>query len=137
MKKILPLFALFFLISQWSWAQADQDTRSNRLKTLEIAYLSRELNLSPSEAEKFWPVYNKYSDEMKGVMKNRESGDVIERQQQMLDIRKKYKADFNRILSADRTNKLFEAEVRFREMVKRELQERREMQQNRLRRGNR
>lgn len=137
MKKILPLFTLLFLISQWSWAQADQDTRSNRLKTLEIAYLSRELNLSPSEAEKFWPVYNKYSDEMKGVMKNRENGDVIERQQQMLDIRKKYKADFNRILSADRTNRLFEAEMRFREMVKRELQERREMQQNRLRRGNR
>jgi hypothetical protein len=137
MKKIIPLIAICILMTQLAFAQAEGDPRGSRLKTLEIAYLSRELNLTPAEAEKFWPVYYKYSDEMKSTQKNREGGDVIERQQQMLDIRKKYKADFTRILSAERTNKLFEAEVRFRELVKRELQERRQMQQNRLRKGNR
>jgi primase-polymerase (primpol)-like protein len=50
--------------------------------------------------------------------------DVLDKQQQVLDIRKKYKNDFTKIIGADRTNKLFEAEMRFREMVKRELQNR-------------
>ncbi len=109
--------------------------RENRLQSLEIAFLTRELALTPAEAKKFWPVYNKYAEEMRGTMHNRDV-DVLDRQQQMLDIRKKYKNDFNRILSADRTNKLFEAELRFREMVKRELQQRREMSEKRQNKGN-
>jgi hypothetical protein len=68
-------------------------------------------------------------------MRNKDA-DVLERQQQMLDIRKKYKPDFNRILSPDRTNRLFEAEVKFREMVKRELQQRRELSEKRLKKEN-
>lgn len=104
--------------------------RENRLQSLEIAFLTRELALTPAEAEKFWPVHNKYAEEMRGTMRNRDV-DILERQQQMLDIRKKYKPEFNRILSPDRTNRLFEAEVRFREMVKRELQQRRELSEKR------
>lgn len=105
--------------------------REDRLKSLQIAYLTRELNITPSESEKFWPIYNKYQDEMITAMKSSKDGDVLEKQQQMLDIRKKYKPEFSRILNPERTNKLFEAEGRFREMVKKELQERREMMEKR------
>lgn len=105
--------------------------REDRLKSLQIAYLTRELNITPAESEKFWPVYNKYQDEMMTAMKSGKDGDVLEKQQQMLDIRKKYKTDFSKILNPERTNQLFEAEGRFRDMVKKELQERREMMQKR------
>lgn len=110
--------------------------REGRLQSLEIAYLTRELSLTPAEAEKFWPIYNKYGEEMRSAIRNREGGDVIERQQQMLDIRKKYKPDFNRILSPERTNRLFEAESKFRDMVKRELQQRRELSEKRQKKDN-
>ena len=111
--------------------------REGRLKSLEIAYLTRELNITPAEAEKFWPVYNKYQDEMRTAMTSSKNEDVLERQQQMLNIRKKYKNDFSKILSPERTNKLYEAEGKFRDMVKRELQERREMMEKRQQnRGN-
>lgn len=112
-----------------------QSMREGRLQSLEIAFLTRELALTPPEAEKFWPIYNKYTEEMRSSMRNREM-DVIDRQQQMLDVRKKYKNDFNRVLSPERTNRLFEAEVRFREMVKRELQQRRELSDKRQKQGN-
>lgn len=105
--------------------------REGRLKSLEIAYLTRELNITPDEAEKFWPVYNKYQEEMRTAMTGSKNEDVLERQQQMLNIRKKYKGDFSKILSPDRTNRLYEAEGKFREMVRKELEERREMMQKR------
>jgi hypothetical protein len=111
--------------------------REGRLKSLEIAYLTRELNITPSEAEKFWPVYNKYQDDMRTAMTNSKNDDVLDRQQQMLNIRKKYKSDFSRILTPERTNTLYEAEGKFRDMVKKELQERREMMEKRQqKRGN-
>lgn len=100
-----------------------------QLEAIQIAFLTRELSLTSPEAEKFWPVYNKYQDEMKEVLRKGGEGDVLSQQQQALDIRKKYKNDFVKILGAERTNKLFEAEMRFREMVKRELQNRQKRRQ--------
>lgn len=100
-----------------------------QLEAIQIAFLTRELSLTSQEAEKFWPVYNKYQDEMKGLLRKGSDTDVLSQQQQALDIRKKYKNDFVKILGAERTNKLFEAEMRFREMVKRELQNRQKRRQ--------
>ena len=95
-----------------------------RLEAIQIAYLTKELSLTTQDAEKFWPVYNKYQDELRGLLKNGGEEDVLTRQQKALDIRKKYKPDFVKILGTDRTNKLFQSEDKFREMVKRELQNR-------------
>jgi hypothetical protein len=95
-----------------------------RLEAIQVAYLTKELSLTTQDAEKFWPVYNKYQDELRGLLKNGGEEDVLTRQQKALDIRKKYKPDFVKILGTDRTNKLFQSEDKFREMVKRELQNR-------------
>jgi hypothetical protein len=135
MKKIILLVFLALPFASFAQTGPGGLMRENRLQSLEIAFLTRELALTPAEAEKFWPVHNKYAEEMRGTMRNKDA-DVLERQQQMLDIRKQYKPDFNRILSPDRTNRLFEAEVKFREMVKRELQQRRELSEKRLKKEN-
>jgi len=122
MKKILFLIALSLplLVS----AQ-DNSQRDNKLQSLEIAYLTKELNLSPEEAQKFWPVYNKYSAEMKETLRNKANDpDVLDKQQKLLDIRKKYRSEFLKVLSPDRVNQVFTSEVKFREMVRRELQDR-------------
>jgi hypothetical protein len=101
-----------------------RDESKQRLEAIQIAYLTKELSLTTQDAEKFWPVYNKYQDELRGLLKNSGEEDVLTRQQKALDIRKKYKPDFVKILGTDRTNKLFQSEDKFREMVKRELQNR-------------
>jgi hypothetical protein len=103
----------------------DNTVRDNRLQSLEIAYITSELNLSPEEAQKFWPVYNKYSVEMKGAIRKKENDpDILDKQQQVLDIRKKYRNEFLKVLSPDRVNQLFTSEMKFREMVRKELQDR-------------
>jgi hypothetical protein len=52
MKKII---IILFFISAGLFAQPD---RHEKIRTLKIAYITQELSLTSSEAEKFWPVYN-------------------------------------------------------------------------------
>ncbi len=122
MKKIVILLMLFFPVLMY--AQDNTNTES-KLQSLEIAYLTKELNLSPDEAQKFWPVYNQYSAEMKGIIRSKQNDpDVLDKQQKLLDIRKKYRGEFLKVLPPERVNQVFTSEVKFREMVRRELQDR-------------
>lgn len=54
MKKII---IILFFASTGLIAQPD---RFEKIRTLKTAYITQELSLTPSEAEKFWPVYNEY-----------------------------------------------------------------------------
>jgi hypothetical protein len=123
MRKILYLMLMMLPFSGMAQDGLRGESKQ-RLEAIQIAYLTKELSLTTQDAEKFWPVYNKYQDELRGLLRNGGEEDVLNRQQKALDIRKKYKNDFVKILGADRTNKLFQAEDKFREMVKRELQNR-------------
>src|SRR4051812_43224233 len=40
-----------------------------KIKTMKIGFLTERLNLSPEEAKSFWPVYNKYQDEIEVLRK--------------------------------------------------------------------
>jgi hypothetical protein len=124
MRKILYLMLLLLPFSGMAQDGLRSNENRQRLEAIQIAYLTKELSLTSQDAEKFWPVYNKYQDELRGLLRNGGEEDVLTRQQKALDIRKKYKPDFVKILGGDRTNKLFQAEDKFREMVKRELQNR-------------
>jgi hypothetical protein len=57
MKKIITLFVLFLL--SINLLQAQQMQRQ-RIKAIKTSYITNALNLSPKEAEQFWPVYNLY-----------------------------------------------------------------------------
>ena len=39
-----------------------QENKKEKIKALKIAYITKDLNLSSSEAEKFWPVYNAFDE---------------------------------------------------------------------------
>lgn len=96
-----------------------------RLEAMHVAYLTRELALTPEEAQQFWPVYNKYRKELKASFDNTSANqDPLERQQKMLDIRKKYREEFSKSLGRDRANKVFNSADHFREMVKRTAENR-------------
>lgn len=57
------VFTLFFMLVAFGSIQA-QDDRHERIKAFKTAYLTEELNLTPKEAEKFWPVYNEFDQNM-------------------------------------------------------------------------
>ncbi|NAS30271.1 sensor of ECF-type sigma factor [Flavobacteriaceae bacterium R38] len=54
------IFVLLMLFS--SMQVISQDFKRERIKSLKIAYITEKLDLTATEAEKFWPIYNKYDD---------------------------------------------------------------------------
>lgn len=80
-----------------------------------MAFISKELDLSTDEAQKFWPVYNQYNKEMKAAKK--EDLDVLDRDEKVLNIRKKYKDQFSKSISNDKINKLYGIESRFHQLL--------------------
>lgn len=125
MKKYL-LIALSILLSISSVkAQERNGQRAEKIQALKIAFITQKLKLTSAEAEKFWPVYNQYENEIKDLRANN-NGDVMENEQKLLDIRKKYKPSFEKILGPQRLNDLFNAERDFRNVLIKRLKNQRQ-----------
>ncbi len=119
MKKYLLLFGLFLMISAAATAQ-----KGEKMQALKIAYVTKALNLTETEAQQFWPVYNKYYDELKAAREANKS-DEIAFEEKSLEIRKRYKKDFKKILVDDeRVNKTLLIDKNFAEFLRKRLQER-------------
>ena len=59
MKTKLIITFLALLFSATFYGQA---AKKEKIKALKIAYITKDLNLSTSEAEKFWPIYNAFEE---------------------------------------------------------------------------
>ncbi len=114
-------------------AQINQPNQSPRekIEALRIAFISQQLNLTPDEAQKFWPVYNAYRAELQGIQKayppQPTADQQIELEQKKLDLKKKYKPQFEAALGTEKLNMLYNIERKFQEKL-REIREQR-MQQ--------
>lgn len=97
-----------------------------------IAFITKQLELTPEESQKFWPVYNKYQDEMKEIRKERRDmmreGRDGERTEKELDalmlknfdfkekevnIERRYHGEFKAVLPIKKIGKLYIAEEEF------------------------
>lgn len=75
-----------------------------QMESFKIQFITKKLNLTPEEAEKFWPVYNEQKEASKNLMQAKKD-DEIAFHESILAIRKKYKKDLTPILkSEDRVN---------------------------------
>lgn len=61
MNKILLLITLVLFSLTYTKAQGPG---REKIKALKVAMITEKLNLTPDEAEKFWPVYNKHDEAM-------------------------------------------------------------------------
>ncbi len=128
MKKIIGyLLVLVFFISAAGFAQDEKMQPARKLQGLKIAYVTRQLNLSGEEAEKFWPVYNTYVAEIRKARQEKKD-DVLLQEEEVLNIRKKYRGDFKKILNTDdRVYKVLTLERDFNNLLRKELQHRMQM----------
>ena len=114
MKKILCLFS--FIVTVFV-AQAQEQPMNGRnmqppppramnkeqrerLELFSIQFITKKLNLTPAEAEKFWPVYNEQKAASRNLMQTAKE-DEIAFQEAMLVIRKKFKKDSMPILKSE------------------------------------
>ena len=144
MKKIL---VLLFLISGFYAQAQNRKPAKERVDAMKIGFLTDRLNLSPEEAKTFWPVYNKYSDELEALRKGRRENLINSREnieemsdaeiektvdneiifrQNELEIIKKYHPQFKKILPIVKVAKLYRAEEDFKRKLLELIKEKRE-----------
>jgi hypothetical protein len=123
----------------------DQKVR-DKIEAARIAYITDQLQLTPGEAEKFWPIYREFAERRRGIRqqmreaRNANSGqtdqEAVDQQfkmkQQELDLEKDYSGRLLKVISAQKLRSLPQAERKFRQMILDQIQ-RRQMQQERLR----
>lgn len=71
-----------------------------RLESFSIQFITKKLDLTPAEAEKFWPLYNEQKAASRNLMQTAKE-DEIAFQEAMLVIRKKFKKDLMPILKTE------------------------------------
>lgn len=111
MKKLLPILFISLFSTMAAHAQPGDDEPGGKkgeiIRKLLMYEMTKRLNLSEVEAQKFWPVFNSYEKEWRNAIKSNKE-DVIKRNEAILNAQKKYKPDFQRVLnSEDRANRVF------------------------------
>jgi hypothetical protein len=132
MKRILLLILMITGTMGITLAQEggkDKPEGGGKLKAYQIAYFTNRLKLTPEEAQRFWPVFNKYEDEIRtNRIQNRQATE-IEREEKEIQIRKKYFEQFSQVLNKERADRVFKVDREFRDGVRRELMERKQLRQ--------
>lgn len=134
MKKIL--FIIILALGSFCFAKAqdeDADKRADKIRALKIAFITEQLSLTSDEAQRFWPVYSQYENDVKSLYTDKINGDVIDNEEKLLNIRKKYRPEFAKILGQPRMNKLFNAEGEFRRILLQRLRNKNNQQRPMLR----
>ncbi|MBU3676631.1 MAG: hypothetical protein FGM54_05555 [Chitinophagaceae bacterium] len=141
MKQIF-LVGMFLLNTSLVFAQMKQnnmpgnleqrEARREKMESMKIAHIASKLNLEPKTAETFWPMYNQYENEMRAVLQEARAkrqdnsldvNDMLDKEQKALDIKKKYTAQFSKVLRPEQVSALFQAEKEFRMMLMRKARE--------------
>jgi hypothetical protein len=153
MKAILGILLTLILLP--AWAQDDDippvtDTKArDKIQAARVAYITDQLQLTPQEAEKFWPIYREFAERRKALRQQlkeakqnptpdqnpeQNSQAALDAQfkikQQELDLEKDYSGRLLKVISAQKLRTLPDAERRFRQMILDQIQ-RRQLQQER------
>jgi len=147
MRKQLFLLSFLVLFSAIVFAQENKPPVRERFESLKVGFLTERLNLSAEEAKVFWPVYNKYQDELEQLRKSRRenlmnaklnfdemSDSEVEKtidnelmyRQGELDVLKKYNPQFKKVLPVKKVAKLYKAEEDFKRKLIDMIQDRKE-----------
>ncbi len=117
-----------------------QDRREHyeRIEAIKVAFITKKLDLTTEEAQKFWPVYNNYQKELMELMRKRREdrqktgiapNDIINadltNESKMLELKKKYKKLYLKAIPAEKVLLLYQAEREFREHLIKQLNHRR------------
>ena len=134
MKRAL-IFTVIFCLSMNLWSQ--RQGQLEKIKAFKTGYLTQELDLSSEEAERFWPIYNKYEKkifelrvEKRKAERNRINAlggpealteeeaetileDLFANESGVLNLKKELYQELSTVLSSKKRLKLFKAEADF------------------------
>ena len=118
---------MFCFVIAFQWNSKAQN-RSDKVESIKIAFLSQQLHLDPKTAERFWPIYNQYDEEMHQVLRDsrkandqRSVEDILDQEQRAIDIKRRYSVLFLKVISNEQLSKLYQAEHEFNRMLIRRM----------------
>ena len=138
-------------------AQESRAERFERIEAEKISFITNELNLTPTEAQKFFPIYTQYHKEISTLKHERRSlrrlrnnpkmehkkisgnafnsgagadRDILAFDAKELEVKKIYRKRFASVVGQARASRFFEVEEEFRNYLLRELQQRRRDRDN-------
>src|SRR5882757_8128127 len=96
MKKIFSVLVILCLLTPSAFPQArPEQPGAGALESYKIGYITNRLNLTPAEAQKFWPIYQMYSSEVRQVyFSYRTDRNELRLQKGLVSVREKYSVEF-------------------------------------------
>lgn len=69
--RTIVFYILILFIGIPSYAQKETSSRysQEKLESAKVAFVTKRLDLSPQQAEKFWPLYNQHNEERRKLMR--------------------------------------------------------------------
>ena len=151
MKQLIAILILGLFVFSQVPASAQKGNNNNehweRFRNEKVAFFTTNLDLTPEEAQQFWPVYNQMEKEKRELQRKRHnledkvrSADENLSKEELIaltnehvaiskteaDVREKYNNEFLKILPPLKVIKLYKAENEFRMHMFRKYRERRD-----------
>jgi hypothetical protein len=147
MKWIVSLVLCFSLFSAFAQPEGEMDdNRKEKIERLKRMYIGEKLDLSVSEAEKFWPIYNEFSAKRDAIRKSvrqaqkkmkagaqseKEAIETIDsmtmKKKEEADLDAKFLKDCLPVLGVEKVMRLAQLPKEFQQELVRKMKERREM----------
>lgn len=133
MRLRLILSFLALILINFSGVAQDRHPSSSDIEVLKAKFIADRLNLTPEEAQLFWPVYNNYQRELNALweqkIRNRKNNTDPESalttdfslDGKILYTRRKYQKEFQRVIPAQKVLAFYRADPEFREYLMRRL----------------
>jgi adenine-specific DNA methylase len=129
-------YIVLFLLATLG-AAAQGDGKKEKIEALRVAFITKQLNLSGEESQKFWPVYNEYQDKLKAARRemkahradfgsDKEAQEFLDAEllyrQRELSLYKEYYDKFRKVLPVKKVAELRHAEEEFKKELLKQLQ---------------
>lgn len=144
MKRLFFILIIIITAFNYGFAQPQQN-RFEKIHAAKVSYITDRLNLSSDQAARFWPVYNQYEDALKSLRKSyfdkygqgqgknlseadsrRYIDDNLNFQEAQLNLKRKYKDEFLKVLSPQQLAQLYQAERDFKNLLLQQLKDKNE-----------
>jgi hypothetical protein len=144
-KKLFITTSILTICAIGLFAQRHEPIDFDKFKSEKIAFITKAIELTPQEAEKFWPIYNEFEKSRFNIMNKRRDLDNKLREnkakltdkecadisRKMASLHKdegelmiKYNEEFLKVLPAKKVIELYDAEGNFRRQLLREYRQR-------------
>lgn len=111
------------------WYGHSQQKTDPQIRAIKVALLTERMKLTTQQSEKFWPVYNRYEDEMRVVWRakkalndpnntsNTKVAELQKLEEKKVQIRGKYQNEFLRVVSNQQLAAMYQAESEFKQLL--------------------